>query len=361
MKSINSESKFDFSEEMQNSHIQIFNNKLFLISLGRKKLENISILDCTQKETNSTNYFNDLKKWFLSQSKDSDLMLKVDKKIIYCDSHIIEMVDPVFFNNHILRGIVNEDGVRVVEFHNTTFSCLFTFIEFLYSSSLSFDFNVWNEKRLNNMNQFLIDHKIDYLSDFFHDSVNFENLMEHNSKMNIKRKINDFMTAEDIQNKRGILHFQFPNEKNKKLNCHIGLLKHRSTYFNKLLQSGYEEIKTNVIKIEDENVSSDHFKIILEYFYTDMFTEVSTGDVLQLFYICKVFEIDKMNGILRTFIKKGLEKDNVFDVFRFSESMGDEYILNICVNYIRDNFDLNLLSEKLNDDQKLFNNLKNYF
>jgi hypothetical protein len=79
---------------------------------------------------------------------------------------------------------------------------------------------------------------------------------------------------------------------------------------------GFEESENNIIKMNEE-YSSTHIILILEYLYTDLLPNITTKDAIQLYYISVLFEIDNLKPILRSFIKNGMLIIIIINRFRF--------------------------------------------
>jgi hypothetical protein len=90
---------------------------------------------------------------------------------------------------------------------------------------------------------------------------------------------------------------------------------------------------------------------ILKYFYLGIIPEFTEENALSMYYSASLFFIDQFKPGLRMIIREKMDLSNVFEVIYIGEIFNDDFLFNICANFLAKNIEK--VSEKKFDEVPL--------
>ncbi|KAJ5069679.1 pep-cterm sorting domain-containing protein [Anaeramoeba ignava] len=157
--------------------------------------------------------------------------------------------------------------------------------------------------------------------------------------LNLEKLSNDLKNLFQNQNENeneSYFDFEIICEQNQiSFKTHKSILSSRSEYFKSLFNSKMKEYQENKLILKD--VSSSILSSILNYFYSGKI-EINLENVIEILIFSSKYLIDELIEICLNFIKNNLQIEIIVDVLKLSESMNFNQLMDSSYKFISENF-----------------------
>jgi hypothetical protein len=116
---------------------------------------------------------------------------------------------------------------------------------------------------------------------------------------------------------------------------HRSLLALRSQYFNRLFMNNFTEVNKKTIYL-GHSINSTDFDCILDYIYTGKTPKMNMDRTLEILVGARFFNLLGLEQICLTFIKMGINNENVWTVFQYANRYTLSYLDYSCIHYLID-------------------------
>jgi hypothetical protein len=280
------------------------------------------------------------------------LIFKLGDQLLYAHTFIIQCTNKKLYEIIKEYG-KEEDGKIAVDLSGnekiSSFGVFYTFILYLYTSSITFKQDLWTVKRFDKLLKLSYYLECDVLVQLLEDRLTLEEVDKSNFQIIMKTKSIEFITGnmdKEEYNRAGVSKFVFKD--GNYLYAHNGLLKNRCSYFKGL----FNFTEGSVEKIMNETDSYLAFKNLFVYFYSGLLCEIAIEEIINLYLTLHMIEVDYLKPYLRSLIKVSIDMDCVFSIINLAEVVNDENLLLFCSSFLVKNFE----NAKQIDD---FKNLSN--
>lgn len=128
----------------------------------------------------------------------------------------------------------------------------------------------------------------------------------------------------------------------ERIPAHKAIISSKCEYFAAMLKNGWQESAGKIVRLN--HVSSEEFKLIMQYIYTGEMTVKTVPTSLTVLELSKLYLLKDLQNLIESQFKANLSLDNVFIIIKSACEMKLESICKICYEFL--NYNLYLLPEE---------------
>ncbi|KAJ5070473.1 pep-cterm sorting domain-containing protein [Anaeramoeba ignava] len=125
------------------------------------------------------------------------------------------------------------------------------------------------------------------------------------------------------------------NQNQFSFNCHKSILSSRSQYFKSMFHSKMKEYQENKIIFQD--VSKEAFSIVLQYLYTGK-CNLNLENAVEILIFSSKYLIEELTSFASDFIKENFQIEILSDILKISETMNIKDLNDFCYQFISEHF-----------------------
>jgi len=115
------------------------------------------------------------------------------------------------------------------------------------------------------------------------------------------------------------------------IKCHRFMLASRSCVFKAMLQDGFKEGQTGIIKIDDKD--PEVIKDIVKFIYCGKLDKLGEN-AAELFRAADMYQIDNLKDACGNYMQKNMNTDNVLDIITLADAHSDDNLKNAAIDFI---------------------------
>jgi len=147
---------------------------------------------------------------------------------------------------------------------------------------------------------------------------------------------------EDIMNDREFADCEIQTSEGT-IKCHKVILAKRSSVFKAMLQKGFQEGQTGIIKLE--HIDAGVIKDVIKFIYCGKLDKLGEN-AAELFKAADMYQMDNLKEICGNYMKKNMNTDNVLDIITLADAHSDDNLKNAAMTFIVKNVKVVMKNKK---------------